>query len=575
MPPLPRIQTDALAALAEELRFAPRHALLRDIGRAEALAGEIDPSLTYPLDWIVFRLTGYRPDNDQSVLVDGNALIHDLSAMVERLCHACQLRIEECDAQPIWADVLASRWKVSRKTIDRWRRRGLVGRKVFDEQGTSRLGFMPQVVEAFAAAHQTMLERAARFARLDDAEQEQIVRWAAGYRRHLGWGLTACADRIGRRLGRSHETIRQVLLRHDQLRNARGSDGIFARKNALDASDRRAIYRQWAAGVEPDELAKTHKRTRSSIHSIISQVRLAHLQELNIADGLPVDAMAMDDDAIASVLKEWHDAAGDAHHAGEVIPGSVPIDLVDLLAWMHQQRRPDPKRERLGAMCQLGLRARAARAIQQATSGGRSTARARDLDRAETDLRHAGWVRLELAQSQFRLVLESVAQALGTALIHMRQQDALRTIELCLQAIGEGMDRFDPWKGGRLASPVGLACARLAAGLAKELDTHDTHSTGRAQLRLGRGCVGPDVLEELSPWVGTIGPDVVLRKSIQTMTSTHARVLAMRFGIGSGLPNTLEELAQREGITIMQAGRRVRQAVRAARMSAAQLADEL
>ncbi len=88
MPPLPRLRVSALGELAKQLRFAPREALLRDIERAEALAGEIDPERTYPEDWIVFRITGYRARIDEPAQVVGAALLGDLSALLRRFAGA-------------------------------------------------------------------------------------------------------------------------------------------------------------------------------------------------------------------------------------------------------------------------------------------------------------------------------------------------------------------------------------------------------------------------------------------------------------------------------------------------------
>ena len=75
MPPLPQLRSPAIQNLYEQLRFAPPKALKRDIERAETLAGEIDRATTYPEDWIVFRLTGYRPEIDQPRLTEGAGLL--------------------------------------------------------------------------------------------------------------------------------------------------------------------------------------------------------------------------------------------------------------------------------------------------------------------------------------------------------------------------------------------------------------------------------------------------------------------------------------------------------------------
>ena len=79
---------DGLApALARALqRYRERHpASARQLERAEQLAAEVDPTVNYPEDWVIFRVTGYRPQMDAPAIVVGEALLGDISVLVERL----------------------------------------------------------------------------------------------------------------------------------------------------------------------------------------------------------------------------------------------------------------------------------------------------------------------------------------------------------------------------------------------------------------------------------------------------------------------------------------------------------
>src|SRR5690606_11801082 len=172
MPPLPRLKVPALAELASQLRYTPAKAARRQLEAAEALAGQIDAAGTYPEDWIVFRLTGYRPDLKNPALIAGDALLRDLSPLIEHLCIAAEL--SEADlprgdgaggdgAAWLTAEEVCERWRISRRTLDRYRRQGLLARRVAvtDGRARHRLVFAGSAVEAFAATRAEQLAAAA------------------------------------------------------------------------------------------------------------------------------------------------------------------------------------------------------------------------------------------------------------------------------------------------------------------------------------------------------------------------------------------------------------------------------
>jgi hypothetical protein len=85
VPALSRARTGAIVRLGDELRFAGRETLRRHIERIEQLATLLDEDGVYPEDFVVFRVTGYRPEIGDPELIPGAALLGDLSALAERL----------------------------------------------------------------------------------------------------------------------------------------------------------------------------------------------------------------------------------------------------------------------------------------------------------------------------------------------------------------------------------------------------------------------------------------------------------------------------------------------------------
>src|SRR5690606_20148253 len=118
----------------------------------------------YAEDWIVRRITGFPARIDDPRQIVGAALLADLSALAERLSDRAALPAH-ADTGTIGIDGLTELWSVSRKTIDRYRRSGLIGRRVRDANGVVRIVFSPAAVRGFAQKRGPRIDRAGAFSR--------------------------------------------------------------------------------------------------------------------------------------------------------------------------------------------------------------------------------------------------------------------------------------------------------------------------------------------------------------------------------------------------------------------------
>ena len=186
MPRLREPASPAIADLIAQLRFAPRERLLRQIANAEAAALDLQDQTEYPEAWVVFRVTGYRPEGDADRRVDGKTLRRDLAALLEHLCVAAQLAPGDLPGA-LSIEQLAQRWSVSTKTIDRWRVLGLIARRVGGLGVGGRLVFMPGAVEAFERANPRRVSRAGSFSRISEGGgDERVYTLAVRARRRFG-----------------------------------------------------------------------------------------------------------------------------------------------------------------------------------------------------------------------------------------------------------------------------------------------------------------------------------------------------------------------------------------------------
>ncbi|MFM7183791.1 MAG: sigma-70 family RNA polymerase sigma factor [Planctomycetota bacterium] len=171
---------------------------------------------------------------------------------------------------------LARRFNVSTKTISRWRDHGLVAQR-YIVSGRRRVGFLASTVERFIRDNPLRIERGSRFSQLSDEEHEKIVSWA----RRLAVAGACPADvhrRIASRLGRSVETIRYTLKRHDQ---EHPDAAVFPTADGhLRPESRARIYQHHLAGEPVDSIARRYHRSKASIYRVILAERAGHVMQL-------------------------------------------------------------------------------------------------------------------------------------------------------------------------------------------------------------------------------------------------------------------------------------------------------
>ena len=565
MPAFSKLNIGALDDLARQLRFAPAETLRRQLDRTRHLAEEIDPAITYPEDWIVFRITGYRPEISDPAAFPGGALLADVSGLVERLSAAAKVNQSELDAAKyVDLEALCARWRVSRKTVERWRRMGLVALRVRGTQGKPRLLFPIESVERFERSQGARIGGAAGYSRIGPTLEERMLRRAAAYAR-LGCTLNQAAKRIAARYGRALETVRQLLKRSD----ADAAAPIFAQRGPPDPRERELIARAHWFGIESGDVARRLGRSTASVHRAADDERAARLR--------------MVAGAIASLAPVHEDHQAGAKPATRKQPGaeaalsheSVTSDLgsggcTDLLELVTAAREGGVAlgvEERARAVAYRVLIARTAAGIAALPAHG---AGALALERIETDLRWASRLKAELVRSHLPLLVRTLEGAIGRPLEEVRATALAGLVSHGIGALGEAVDVFEPGKGGRLAAPAGLALTRVGARFAREVGAEAGRTPGRprATARLSAGTHMEDWTRRLCPWqrFGArlwLEPDARVRHGLGALPDRERTLLELRYGWGPA-PATTQEAAARLGITVMQAARLERGALRAA-----------
>ncbi|MGE3107679.1 MAG: hypothetical protein AB7G11_02025 [Phycisphaerales bacterium] len=614
MPPLPRLHIPAIQALERDLRFAPPAALRRQIDRLEALCAELigePPERVYPLDWIVFRITGYRSDSGSPVearaagsrsgsqaggaaLLAGRDLLADLVALIERLCDAARLAESDLADEPgptgperEWLDpeALCARWNVSRKTLDRFRREGLPARRVRSRAAASRAGqqgasgaprtrlvFRRRIVEQFERHHASRLTHAGSFTRIDPEVRRKILRLAPKYHARLGWTLNQTAGRLASRFNRSHEAVRQVLRgnahgpaqrpqpgsRQDPRRTTSHRDTparrSFGEPGPLSPRQLRVIARAYARGVEVQRLAARFAKTKPAIYRAIL---VARAQPLRLLDFSAFADPEQSDQGARAVLD--HPAA--MLRVGPVLPAQPLRSLADLLGYVAAMPAVPPAIERAISTALLTLVHRARRGVARLsrhhpTAGG--------IDRIETDLRWACALKHRLVLSQMPLLLKSLRVQIGTELVELPRVEAEAILDASIKSLVDAVDRHDPSKGGRLAAPAGLAITRAVSQLHRPASSAAAQRarryTGPADILLG------DFSRRLCAWQSLLEPSPRVRANLSAVPPKTQRLLRLHFGWPApgeppSPPITLHDAAATLSITAQHAAALERRAI--------------
>jgi RNA polymerase sigma factor (sigma-70 family) len=258
----------------QQVRFAPASKRREQQARAERLLAEIDASKQYPYQYICFRITEFRPDSYPDLLIDGDVLRHDLRLMIAALA------VPDVDVEPIVTlDEISKRWNVSTKTIRRWGKLGLVGRRVL-AAGRQQLAFAQSVIDRFLTDHPDRVEKGSRFTQMSDSEREEILCQAKTLAGYDGATLTEVSRRIARKLGRSPEAVRYTIRNFDKEHPDRA---VFPEVTGpLDLPAKEAIFTSYQKGVAVELLAKRFNRTRTSVYRVINEVRAQRLLDLRL-----------------------------------------------------------------------------------------------------------------------------------------------------------------------------------------------------------------------------------------------------------------------------------------------------
>jgi RNA polymerase primary sigma factor len=535
-----KFRIDTLAELARQMaEFTPHDVKVTQVTAAEELLHTLDANKAYPLEFVVFRITGYRPKADaEDGLLTGLALQHDLGLLIEHVSETLDLHTDKLPEPVLDIDAVCERFNVTSKTIQRWRRKGLPARRFVFADGKRRVGFLLSSVERFFSGHREQVARGMNFSQLTDGERAEILQRA----RRLAVYCKCCtheiARRVARKTNRSPLTILHTIRKHDQENPA---EAVFPLAAAPVSEEERArILKGYRRGVPLRSLAKRVCRPRTAVYRVVVDERIAKLgrRKVKFIDD-PLYHQDGAGEAVAGVVAGTESVL---EQGGRPEDARVPRDLPAYLQELYRTPLLSPGRERA---LFLQFNYHKFRFVTARRRLEPQFARAREVNLLEGHLRRATEVKNQIVRANLRLVV-SVARK------HLRP--GLSLMELISDGnmtLMRAVESYDAHRGHRFSTYATLA---LMKGFARSVP--QLLSAGRVKSTTGDQRVLAEVPDSrLSATNDRLLAREEVRQLLSRLDERERRVLLAHYGIESGVESAADGRGRTGPATYEQVGR--------------------
>ncbi|HEY2586231.1 MAG TPA: sigma-70 family RNA polymerase sigma factor [Tepidisphaeraceae bacterium] len=517
-----------MAEFARQMEFTPQDVRLAQVNAAEDLLHTIDPNKAYPCEFLVFRITGYHPKTLSDELLAGAAVQHDLGLLIEQISDTLDVRTEALSQPVLSIEDVTERFNVTSKTIQRWRRKGLPGRRFVFPDGKRRVGFLLSSVERFLAAHREQVARGTNFSQIDERERDAIVRRARRLAGQCGCCSKEIARRIARKLGRSPLTILHTIRKFDQEHPA---EAVFPQATeAISDAERQRILRGFRRGMSLKSLAKKTCRTRSAIYRVIVDERI---ERLNRRKAKFIDDSLYHQDDAADLIRQL---VSQEELAAQTRPEDlrIPRDLPPYLQDLYRTPLLTPAKERA---LFLKFNFHKFQFVTARRNLEPQFAKLRHLEELEGYLRAAIETKNAILRANLRLVV-SVARK------HLRPGVSIMELisdgNITLMRAVEG---FDVHRGHRFSTYATLALMKgFARSVPQMLSAKRTTS------------IEEHILESVPDRDHELATDRLADREhvgvlLSRLSESERRVLSAHYGLGNDSGITFDEVGERLGLS--------------------------
>jgi len=533
-------KNQALKELADQqVRFAPPPRRLDQLKRAEQLLTEIDPSRAYPYQFICYRITDFRSDVNPGLLIPGEDVIHDLGLWINELATSLPaIPVEDVDEQVLSTEEISKKLNVTTKTINRWRKRGLIGIPVICN-GHRQMGFLPSLVDPFLAANKDRLEKSGKFTLLTQEEKDDILRRARRFAR-LGLGsLSEVSRRIARRLGRSTEAVRYTIKNFDRENPEQALYPDIT--GPLDASAKLVIYNSYRRGMDVDTLAKNFQRNRSSMYRVLNEIRAQRFMDQPIEY---IGHPSFDDPAMREAfLGEMPDAEAFEESRRKL---RIPKDAIPELISNYEMPllTKDQEQHLFRKMNYLKHQANKMLEEMKTPSGLIDYAKLRveTLDQIEAHLKDANKIKELLIRCNMRLVTSIAKKHAG------QSENFFELLSDGNMSLMRAVEKFDYSRGNKFSTYASWAIMKnFARSIPDEKNRRERFVTGNEDVFDSAEDRRTDENEVIA---AAEQATVKVNRLLDHLEPREREIIRMRAGLDNGADGmTLEKIGEKLGIT--------------------------
>ncbi len=517
-----------VAELRHQLKLSPVRLRLKQLDAIEHLVDLIEPDKSYPYDFVCHRITGYQPKGSVSQrAMLGKTLIEDLVQMVEDLSEVPVLPAGVM--KPCWTtEELARRLSVSSKTICRWRRRGLPGRKLRYPDGTVRMAFLERSVRRFVAANHELVRRGAAFKQLTTAERQQIIDLARKTLAEHRMRLHELSQLVAAQVHRAVETVRYTLRRYDQ---SHPREALFGQDDRPVVNpELQVVYDAVASGKSPAAVAKAFGRSVQAVEQIVREVRARHLKarEIQCVYNSEFESPAADE----TILAPGSDP--EVARRKRVCP---PKDLPPYLQDLYRQPLFTPEQERFMFRRYNYLKFKAERLRQRIDV---VNVRDEDLDEFEALLAQADRVKNEILRANLRLVVSIARRHVG------RSPCFFEIVSDGNLALMRAVEKFDYARGFKFSTYASWAIMRNYARTIPEQMYESARLVTGSEEALAAAPAPDDGARDSI----VEGARHLVAKGLALLNAREREVVVRHYGLASGTgPTTLDQIGRSFGVT--------------------------
>ena len=511
----------------------PRSVQFHVAAAAERVLTRLTPQQTYRIQSVLQQILDAAPEAGSAALTSTDATAsgidacHDLRQLIEDLTDAAAMPIDAAGEPVHTVENLSKLFDVSTKTISRWRRQGLIGRK-FIIDGRKRVGFLKSSVDRFISGNRKQIERGSRFRQMTNQERKQIISEA----RRLslsGCGMNEIAKQLAMELQRSPGTIRGTVKQYDQ---SHPESAIFPTNGApLHEELRKKVFVLYQQGRSIDRISEQFERSSSTILRIVAMERYEYIHNL------PLDHVSHPSFSkirnLVSVLGPMPENAATAKKA------RVPSDLPSYLASLYEV--PLLSREQEQHLFRK-LNFAKYRANRLRSTLNAEQPQAKRMDEIEQLYDTAVATKNQIVRANLRLVVSIAKRHVGP------QENFFELVSDGNISLIRAAEKFDYGRGFKFSTYASWAIMKnFARSIPNEMKQRDRFRTSNDELFAATQENRADRLSEELAHENRIS---AVRKILSRLDDREQKIIINRFGLDyTQEPCTLKQVGESMGVT--------------------------